>query len=190
MPEVDDAELARLRQAAQVLQTLNGDPASRAHLETALKVKYPHVETEAEVGARLAAPHLERFQAEVATPLMDELKAMREERQAAAARETEANLNAAFATMRRERGFTDDGIEAVKKLMVDNNIADPMAAAARFQELNPPAPEPTTGFAPPSWNYAETVSDQDIAGLMKDPDSWGDKMAAQALNEIRMGNAA
>jgi hypothetical protein len=189
MPEVSDAELAVLRNSQALLAKLNGDARTRPLIEQAVKVHHPEVETEADVGARLAKPHIEQFTAEVVTPLQEELKALREQREAQATQTTQAQMEAAFGQM-RQRGFTDDGIERVKALMVERSIPDPLAAAALFNELNPPAPQEAPGWTPAAWNYAETATDNDLKGLFANPEAWGDKTAATVLNEIRVGQAA
>jgi hypothetical protein len=106
MPEVSDAELAVLRNSQALLAKLNGDARTRPLIEQAVKVHHPEVETEADVGARLAKPHIEQFTAEVVTPLQEELKALREQREAQATQTTQAQMEAAFGQM-RQRGFTN-----------------------------------------------------------------------------------
>lgn len=183
-------EIALLERSHAMLLKLNGDPATRPLLEKAIKHHHPEVTTEEEAGARILAPQIEAFTRDVATPLMDELKAMREQRDAAAAAATETQLTEAFTDIRRTRGYTDDGIEAIKKLMVDKSIADPYAAAARFAELNPPASQEAPGWTPSSWNIDQTVTDHDLKGLFANEDAWADNMAQKTLNEIRVGQAA
>lgn len=189
MPEVDADTYELLTRSHNVLMKLNGDSRTRPDLEKAIKVHFPEVTTEAEAGQRLIQPHLEALNNDVINPLAAELKALREEREAAKTAASTAHLETTFSDLRKTRGFTDDGIEAVKKLMVDNNIADPLAAAARFSELNPPAQD-ISGFTPPAWNLDQTASDFDVKGLFADEDKWGDTMAVKVLNEIRVGQAA
>ncbi len=187
MAEIDDATLKVLQNAKGVLDKLNGDPESRALLEKGLKKHFPQVETEEDIGARLAAPHIEKFTKEVVEPLKAKLTSIEEADAKQAEKAAETSLTEAFGEM-RTRGFTDEGIEAVKKMMVENSIADPRAAAARFLELNPPAPrEEQSQFSPPAWNMDQNLVEHDVKGLFADPDNWGDKMATQVMNEIKVG---
>lgn len=190
MAEIDDDKLLLLQRSHDVLMKLNGDPNTRPLLERGIKHHFPDVVTEEEAAARMVAPQIEKFQTEVVAPLADELKALRESREQQRAQQTEAELNSAFSEIRRSRGFTDEGIEAVKKLMVDRSIADPHAAAALFAEQNQPAPQDAPGWTPSHWNIDQTVTDFDLKGLFENEDAWGDRMAAKALNEIRVGQAA
>lgn len=190
MPDIDAATLEVLQRSHNVLMKLNGAAETRPLLEKAIKHHFPEVTTEEEASQRLVAPQIEAFTRDVATPLMDELKAMREQREAQAAAATEAQISDAFTDIRRTRHYTDEGVEAIKKLMVDNSIADPYAAAARFAELNPPASQEAPGWTPSSWNIDQSVTDYDLKGLFANEDSWADNMAQKALNEIRLGQAA
>lgn len=190
MADIDPDRLALLERSHNVLQKLNGDAVSKPFLEKALKHHYPEVTTEEEAAQRMVAPQFEAFTREVVTPLSDELKALREARESDAAARTEGQLSTAFTEFRTKRGFTDDGIEAVKKMMVERNIADPYAAAALFAEQNPAPVQDAPGFMPSAWNIDQTVADHDIKGLFENEDRWGDNMAAKVLNEIRVGQAA
>lgn len=190
MPEISQDQLDLLQRSHNVLLKLNEAPETRPLLEKGLKHHFPQVVTEEEAAARLVTPQLDSFKKEVFEPLAAELKALKEDRAAARESQTTAELEASFARMRKERGFTDDGIEAVKKLMVDRSIADPDAAAARFAELNPPQSQEAPGWTPNSWNLTETASDVDVQGLFANEDKWADNMAAQTLNSIRVGQAA
>ena len=192
MPEVDEQTLALLQRSHQLLQQLNGDPRTRDTLETALKVHYPAVTTEAEARNRLVQPMLDQFQEQVVKPLQERLDAADAARTASESTRAETALNEAFSEFRTKRGFTDEGIEAVKRLMVDRSIADPYAAAALFAEQNPTAPErdAMTGFSPPQWDLEQTLTQVDVKGLFENEDAWADKQAANVLNEIRVGQAA
>lgn len=187
MAEINDAELEVLRRSHNVLMKLNGDPKSRGYLETGLKVHFPDVVTEEEAGQRLVAPQLEAFKAEVVAPLTNALNEFNESRKAEQERTATQQLTTTFDELKASRGFTDDGIERVKKLMVERNIADPLAAAALFAEQNPPASQEAPGFMPSHWNIDQTVTDIDVKGLFENEDKWADNMAVHTLNEIRVG---
>lgn len=188
--EVDDATFETMKKTYELVMKLNGDATSRPLLEKAIKQHFPNVTTEEEAASRLVQPQFEAFQREVGNPLMEELKALREEREANQARATEQSLNSAFDEFRTKRGLTDEGIEAVKRMMVEKSIADPYAAAALFAEQNPAPSQEAPGWTPASWNIDQSVTDHDVAGLFANEDAWADNMAAKTLNEIRVGQAA
>lgn len=90
----------------------------------------------------------------------------------------------------RERGYLDDGVAGIEKLMEERGIADHEAAAALFDKLHPP-PEPAmTGGS--RWNFfdrQESEADQAaFDALMKgDEDSWLAHSIPKALKEARGG---
>lgn len=186
MAEISDNELTTLRNAMSLLQGMNNDPKSRAHLEKAIKVVKPEVVTEEEQAERMAKPFVEKF--ESATKTLEERIAALDARDAAAAeRDQERALDDSFSRLRKA-GYTDDGLEKIKKLMVDRSIPDPEAAAALFDKQNPAPPADAPGFTPDHWNFQTDESKRDIKGLFADPEKWADKEAANVLNEIRLGN--
>lgn len=183
---VDAATLDLLTRSHKVLNTLNGNPQARAHLEDSLKVVFPDVKTEREVAADLTAPVIAQLE-EKLKPVIDTVNSIAADRDAAIKHHTEVQLASAFDEMRRTRGFTDEGIEQVKKLMVDRNIADPQAAAALFAEQNPPQTQEAPSWAPQHWSMEQTTGgDADsLKQLFADEDRWADNMVGQALNEHR-----
>ncbi len=187
MPEISDAELATLRNADALLRKLDADPRTKPGLEAAIKIHHPEVVTEAEKAEQLAKPFMEKVEG-VAESLKARLDKLDERDAAAVTAQTESRITDAFARLRKD-GFTDDGIEKIKTLMVDRNIADPEAAAALFEKQNPPVQEESS-FSPSAWEVGSTAPGTDLASFFKDEDKAADLMAAQVLNEIRVGKAA
>lgn len=188
MAEVSDSELAILRNSFKLIQDLDKDPAAKAHLERAIKVVKPDVQTDEDKATQIVQPILDRMEKELAA--RDE----RIEKLVNSASEQEqtrqiAEIDGAF-TRLASQGYTDDGIAKIKQLMVDRKIADPEAAAALFDRQNPPAPAEQPGWTPDHWNMEETVTPTNVKELFANEDKWADKMAAQVLNEIRVGQAA
>ena len=71
-------------------------------------------------------------------------------------------------------GYTEDGLGAIKKLMMERNIADPEAASALFDRMNPKPVEGSSSWEPPNWDIRTNAVDHDLDGLFKDPDRWAD----------------
>lgn len=101
----------------------------------------------------------------------------------------DAQLDADFGQLRTE-GFTDDGIEQVKKIMVERHIKSPIDAAAVWYRRNPPKPQEPAGFQPSGW-FDGVDRDEDLKSMFKDEDAWADNMARQvwaeeaAKNQVR-----
>lgn len=188
MPEITEAQLAVFQNALGLVQQMNSNPSAKTHLERAIKVVKPDVETEEEAGLRLASPHIAPLQEQM-TAIQASLKAITDGQATQQTAAQEATLNARFDALAKQ-GFTEDGIGKIKQLMVDRGIADPDAAAALFEKNNPPAKQEQPGWTPDRWNFEETASPVDVAGLFKDEDKWADQAATDVLNEIRLGKAA
>lgn len=186
LAEEDANTLAR---GMKLLQTLNNNPASRPLLERAIKAVDPSVKTTEEQVGELLAPQLS-----VVNKLAEELKADREERAAERAQQAEAqaeqSMNDAFAHLRGKEGLTEDGERAVKELMVDRKIADPMAAFALFQKQNPTTDVSAPSYVPQSWDFERQAVDQDVKGLWENSDAWSDRQVGHILTEMRKADAA
>lgn len=190
MAEIADEELAVLKRSHEVLLKLN-QPTTRPMLEKALKTHYPDIQTEEDQATRLLEPQLKKLQDEVIAPLAETVNAFKTEREQAQERATAERLENAFGRLKADEGFTDEGLEQIKKLMVDRSIADPDAAAALFNKLNPPPPQEAASYQPQQWTLeSATGPGVDVAMLFQDEDRFEQQMIASTLNEIRVGRQA
>jgi hypothetical protein len=192
MATIPDEQLDALVKAGQLLQTLQSNPHALAHLEAAVKVVNPNVETSAEVAARQARPLIEPLeqQLQAVQQKLDQRIAADDEResnrQSALA---EASMSQSFRRLQDNDGYTTDGIEKIKQLMVDRNIADPDAAAALFDRMNPPAKQEQAAWEPQHWNLQDNAVEGDVKSLFADPDKWADNTVGQVLLEERRRSA-
>src|SRR6185369_13997655 len=64
----------------------------------------------------------------------------------------DGQLSSKFDKLRAARGYTDEGLEKIKKIMVDEAIANPEIAANHFDSLQPkPEPAEPSGYFPTSF---------------------------------------
>lgn len=185
MADIDDTQLDTLQKGFALLQRLSTDPKTKREFERTLKTLHPDIETSDDVAQGIAKPYIDKIEGMEKT-IADRLAAMDEreakQREAAEVRETEEAFNRL-----KQAGYTDDGLGAIKQLMVDRRIADPEAAAALFDKQNPRTDQRPAAWEPDSWNYQENAVEHDMSGLLKDPDKWADKQVAVVLNEMRRG---
>ena len=185
--EIDEAEYATLSAAKKLLEQMNGDPTGRKHLTAGIKVLYPNTRTEEDIAAEVAAPYIGEVKATASR--MEEMLAKLEARDAAAIeRQTISEMDASFTRLKSDFGYNDEGIEKVKRLMVDRNIPDPEAAAALFERQNPKPSEAKSSWEPALWDFKENAVDVDVAGLFANPDKWEDQMIGRVLLEERSRN--
>ena len=187
MAQIPDDQLDALVKAAQLLQTLQSNPQALVHLENSIKAVNPNVETSAEIAARQAKPLIDPIQQkldDVTERLNERIKAEDEREAAARAAVAEAHLSSTFKRLQEQDGYTAEGIEKIKELMVSRNIADPDAAAALFDRMNPPKQE-QAAWEPQRWNLEESAVEGDVKSLFSDPDKWADNAVGQVLLEER-----
>lgn len=187
--EIEQSELEELARSRILINKLSASPDAKRHLERSIKTLMPEVETEEDVFNRAAAPHVETIkslQEQLAATnkrLDDDAKARRED---AEQRETTSAFNAL-----RQAGYQEDGIEKIKAIMVDRKIADPEAAAALFDRLNPPPAQEAAGWEPDAWDLTPKGMDEKSMKLLFDnEDRWADNEVSKVINEERRKAAA
>lgn len=184
--EIDEAELKGYQEAYKLLRKLQDDPKSRPAFEKAVKTHFPQVETTEERAEALAKPYVTRIEEQLSklSETVEGRFKSEDERAAKLREETQlADMESSFGRL-RERGYTDDGIEKIKGLMVGRKIADPEAAAALFDRQNPPPAEAAASWEPARWNLDENAV-ADTKALFDDPERWADREVASVLNDIR-----
>lgn len=176
MPEITDEELASLRTGNALLDRLLKSPKTKRVTERAIKELHPDT---------VISDDFEK-------PIHDELKALRDElaaeRKTRAEREQDHELETKFGKLRQDGGYTDEGLEKVKKIMVERKIADPLDAAVIYEKLNPPPePQKPSGFGGTSWGFGAKGADKDVDLLFDDEDAWAEKEAHAHFNELAAG---
>lgn len=186
MAEITDEQLAVFTKGMQLLTELSTKPETRRDFERAVKKLRPDIETTEDLAESYAAPVREELK--IATGKIDAFLAAQEE--AAKNRETadaDRARDDAFGRL-KAGGYTEEGISTIQKLMVDRRIADPEAAAALFDKLNPPQEQHTGGsWEPNSYGIKDNAVERDVKGLFSDSDRWADTEVYNVLKEMRSG---
>jgi len=183
--EIDENELANLRQIQTVLGQVEKHPEARALAQKAVALAAPD----------RAGPEV-RIRDEVDKQLgefrsgFDELKNMLvEDKKSREAAEAQQKLQARWSEGRakvRAQGYTDEGLGELEKLMEERGIADHEAAAALYERMNPP-PEPLiSGGARWDWASPEVKNAPDLKPLFEGrEDEFLGPAIANALKEAR-----
>lgn len=188
MPEITEDQLAVFHKATAFLQEAATNSATKRDFERLVKKIRPDVETAEDIAAEVAKPYVEKLEA--ATKRLDDYMAAQDERsRSQSTAESDAARDAAFNRLKAE-GYTLEGLDNIKRLMVDRSIADPEAAAALFDRMNPKPAAGGASWEPANWDIRNDAVDNDVAGLFANEDLWADKMVGTVLNEIRLGNRA
>lgn len=175
MVEVDENELRALKNA---YTTLNGlYTKDKVGTERLVKSVYgDKIRTSEDDAAPLIEPYKKR------------LEELENWKKGLETRQSDWEKNEALASLRAQ-GYTEEGVEAIKKLMTDRKINDPEVAAALFDKLNPPQPSIPNGLQSNAWNFGAS-NDDDLKELFKDEEAWADKEAIKTFQELRSGKAA
>ncbi len=186
--EVDEAEYNQMVALRGVASKIVANPAARKRLEEAHKLADPNAATpllDAEAAQLAPVKEIEK-------KFSDELAAIKKERDDEKREQTLASIagkqEAAFKRLKNEQHYTDEGVEAIRKLMETKGLIDVDDAVAIFERANPPQmPATPSGITGERWNFAAADdSDKDIKALL---DNKGDGSAADAAT-MRMANAA
>lgn len=183
MAEISDETLAQLQKGMALLQKLSTDPTTRRDFERVVKKAHPEVETSDDVAAEVAKPYVEKIEA-MGNQLSEFLTSQQKRDQEAADARQLSEMDTAFGRL-RSQGLQDEGVEHVKKLMIERNIADPEAAFALFERQNPKPATSAASWEPDSWGITENPVERDVKGLFESPDRWADVEVHNVLAEMR-----
>lgn len=152
--EVDETQFLGMTQTAKTVAAMLGNPEARKLVFQAQKIVDPTV----------AIPEID-----AAAPVMSEIEKLRqemaEERKSRAEEKAQAEAAAKLdrfraeweskkRALRKQNGYTDEGIAAIEKLAEERGIADIEAAAALFDRLNPPT-QPIAHPGVGQWSFFE-----------------------------------
>ncbi len=173
MAEIDDAALERLTKSQALLDELLRSPKTKRKTERAIKELHPETvisddyDSDRDAKIDALAKKFDTFLDVQST------------------REQDTELNRAFDQLRgADWGYSDDGIDKIKKIMVERKIPDPLAAAAYYEKMNPPPkPQQPSGFGGTSWGFGAKSDDADVKLLFEDEDAWAEKQAHAHFNE-------
>jgi len=171
MPEVNLDQSARM-----LLDQLMTNPKTKREIQKLVKTLHPNVVTDEE----LAEPTLAPMRAE-----LDELKAFKKKYEDDI---IDGSFNKKFDQLKQD-GWTEDGIEKLKDLMLKRQIPDVDAAAALFERQNPPAKPLAPAILSNDWNIGDK-DDEKFKRLLDDPDRFGRDEAAKVLTEFAQNGKA
>jgi len=192
--EVDEGDYNRMLALQGVASRIVADPKARRKLEEAHKLVDPNASTPFLDQERLANEPLNVMK----TELTDQIAALKKERDDEKREQTLASIAdkqaKAFARLKNEHRYTDEGVEAVRKLMETKGLLDVDDAVAIFERANPPAvpATPGGGITGTSWGFAD-VNDQsdslikELIATKGESGSATDRLATNALNDFRAG---
>lgn len=188
LEEIDQAELQKLRLHTALLDKIGGNAKTRSKLLEIIKelnpaAVIPEVDAKHEVMGEVAKT---RDELAALRKQLDEEKAQTAKARAQTAMET--TIEAGRARLKAD-GFTQEGIEAVEKLMETRGIADYDAAAALYERTQPKEDSVTPTDFGKSWNFMKPEDkDEEHKLLLSDPMQFQQKQIRKFMAEARTGN--
>lgn len=182
------AEEARVNQQAKALLDALWNNAEHGQaFKKLIKAVNPRVSIpEVDIPDAVTKPYDEKIAAQ-AEEIAALRKALEDDQKARKERDEENDLVSKFDRIRKEYDLTDDGMDKVRKLMVDRQIPDPEAAAALYLRQTPPAPSQPSTVAPPRWDFQHVNDDDaDQKLLWSNPEAWADREAAAVMQELKI----
>ena len=188
--EVDEAEFLQSKALRETVEKMLANPKSRRKILEARKEFDPNA----------VIPELDQTKpvedaVATVTKQLEDFKKEQAEKEAKAEQDRKlGDLNTRFAAGRaalKKQKWTQEGIDALEKLMEEKGIVDHEIGVAYFEKLHPPQ-VPVTPNGSGAWNFLDVPTDgaDDIKKLIE---SKGEnepllrKMTAEALTEVRTG---
>lgn len=169
--EMTNEEATSLRAARTLMDQMLKSPKTRREAEKLVKILHPDTTTTED----LAAPYLAEVR-EIAKEFRDFRKGVADEK-------LDSKLNQQLNELRTTRSYTEDGIEKIKKVMVEKSIPDAIAAADHWERQNPPTVNVESNFAPTDWGFGRKSDDADLNLLFSDEDAWAEREARRVWQE-------
>ena len=171
MVEISEQEAKILGGSKALLDKLLANPKTKRQAEALIKTVHPEAVTTDDI----VEPYVAEIK-ELKKEFQDYVKG-----QKGAALDSKLEKDISY--LRNERDFTDDGIEKLKKLMVEKEIPDIVVAADHWERQNPPKPQEPSLISPTDWGFGRKTEDADLNLLFSDEDAWAEKEATRAWNE-------
>jgi hypothetical protein len=171
MAEISDQELQVLRGSRALLDKLLSGK-TRRQAESLIKEHYPQEVTTTD---------------DLLKPYADEVKDLKkifsEYVDGEKGRKLDDQLSKDIYSLKTERSFTDEGIDTLKKYMVERQLPSIMDAADLWEHRNPPKQQEPSLISPTDWGFGRKSEDKDLELLFRDEDAWAEREAQKAWNE-------
>lgn len=175
--EIDDGELAVLRNAAKFVQQVEAQEGGSKQIQAWAKKLNPKIRTEEDIASEYAAP----IKAE-----LDDLKNWKKE---LTGNIDKYNEDQGWDSVKKDYGYTEDGVKSLKEFADKNGIKNPKHAAAAWDRENPPQPS-KPAYMTDAYNPADLLADspskqEEIEKIRKNPAQYEKEQVAKFYDEKR-----
>jgi hypothetical protein len=182
--EVEESDLARRTAAVNLLERLGSKPGTRARLMALVKEAVPEAVIP-EVDATNSVMEEMKLRDKRIDELTAKIEGGEKERQTRRSqRELDGQVEKGRAQL-REANYTDEGIAAIEKLMTEEGITNYAAAAAYFDQKNPPE-APVSPYGGTRWDFGKPAEgDTEQKNWLSDPVGQSQREIKNWMNENR-----
>lgn len=163
MPDISDEEYAQLQTAKKFIEAAEGTEGGRKAIMGLAKKINPKVRTEEDVAE------------EYLTPVKAELKEFRDWKNGMEKQIGDYNVDESLKEIRKTYGYTDEGVESLRKFADENGIKNMRHAAAAFERENPPKAV-TPSFASDSFRVTDLMEgsnkDEELKQIRENPQKY------------------
>lgn len=161
MAEIDDAQLASLRQIAGLVEKVWAHPEARKSMAKALKLQDPNIALP-EIDAKNEVLELLEKEREARVALEKRIEKEADDRETdRQRREFHDGWQQQRAAL-RQAGYMDEGIDKIEEHAKKYAIPNLEVAAAHWEKLNPPQSPARSSSG--SWNFFDTPDTEDTGG--------------------------
>jgi len=175
MVEINDEYARILNGSKALLDKLLQSPKTRRAAERLIKEHYP----DTVISEDITEPYVKEMNEKV-DGLTKEFKDFVKDFKGS---KLDDKLARDIQTLKSERDWTDEGIEKLKKLMIDKEIPDIIVAADHYDRIHPPTKQGPSLMAPLDWGFGRKTEDPDMKLLFEDEDAWAEQEARKAWSE-------
>jgi hypothetical protein len=145
---LDPVQFETLRGTYQLVDMIMKNPEAKLELQNTIK---KHINKDVKTDADIAAPHVK--------PILDRVDAIVARLDKRDTEDLDNRIVNQLAHVKDTYSLTDDGVEKLKKYMVDKKIADPEDAYFAWNGRTPPEPIKPSGISPGSWGFGSAEDD-------------------------------
>jgi len=174
MVEITDSDLRILTGSKALLDKLL-QGKTRARQEALIKEHYPDTNTTQDIAEPFVKPLEEKIE-----KLSKDFADYRKEVQG---KDLDTRLAKDIKYLQEQRDFTDEGIEKLKKMMIEREIPSIIDAADLWTHRNPARSQEPSTLSPSDWGFGKKTEDPDMKLLFEDEDAWAEKEARKAWAE-------
>lgn len=178
--EIDESELSVLRNAAKFIQQVEAQEGGAKEIQKWAKKINPKIRTEEDIAE------------EYAKPIKSELEELKNWKKELTGNIDKYNEEQGWEAVRKDYGYTEEGIKSLREFAEKSGIKNPKHAAAAWDKENPATPTKPS-YMTDAYSPADMLADspskaEEIEKIRKNPNQYEKEQVAKFYEEKRQKN--